>query len=182
MPRATQHVPAADRTPGQVVDTLILTFAQRAAQRGFLFGVNGTCVELDFAEPVRLRTDDALMLDDGGFVEVVAEAEPLLEARAADAAALARLAWHLGDRHVPIEVMSNRLRVRRDPAIEKLLQALDAKVTAIEAPFEAEDGAYAVPGQGHHEQGHHDHAHGQDHGHDHDHEHGHHHGHNHKKS
>ena len=55
------------------------------------------------------------MLDDGGLVEVVADAEPLFEARAADPAALARLAWHLGDRHVPVELKSNRLRVRREP-------------------------------------------------------------------
>ena len=64
----------------------ILSHAQRQAQKGFLFGVKGTCVELDFAEPVRLRTDDALVLDDGGLVEIVAEPEPLIEARAADLA------------------------------------------------------------------------------------------------
>ena len=97
-------LPNGSDTP--VVDTLILPYAQRQAQKGFLFGVKGTCVELDFAEPVRLRTDDALVLDDGGLVEVVAEPEPLIEARAADLPALARLAWHLGDRHVPVQVWS----------------------------------------------------------------------------
>lgn len=186
MPRAMQHVLAANRTPGRVADTLILTYAQRTAQRGFLFGVNGTCIELDFAEAVRLRTDDALLLDDGGFAEVVAEAEPLFEVRAADPAALARLAWHLGDRHVPIEVKPNRLRLRRDPGIEKLLQTLGAKVAAIEAPFEPDDDD--VLGQDHHahdhhSHDHHDHAHdhhGHDHHHhDHAHDHGHHHDHGH---
>ena len=128
MPRATSVQPAADRKGGKVVDTLILPFAQRQVKQGFLFGVKGTCVELDLAEPARLRTDDALLLDDGSLVEVVAEAEPLIEARAADLPGLARLAWHLGDRHVPVQVLERRLRLARDPAIEALLESLGAKL------------------------------------------------------
>ena len=186
MPRATRVLRAAERRDTSAVDTLILPHAQRQAQKGFLFGVKGTCVEIDFAEPVRLRTDDALVLDDGGLVEIVAEPEPLIEARAADLPALARLAWHLGDRHVPVQVLERRLRLKSDPAIETLLQSLGAKVVAIDAPFEPEGGAYdaAVGDHGHdrhhHDHGHdhhdHGHAHGHDHGHDHDHthDHGHH--------
>src|SRR4029077_1550534 len=119
MPRAVSIVRAANRQASPVVDTLILPQAQRPLQQGFVFGVKGTCVELDFPEPVRLYTDDALALDVGGVVEVVAEAEPLIEARAADLAALARLAWHLGDRHVPVQVLDRKLRLRRDAAIEE---------------------------------------------------------------
>ncbi len=202
MPRATRVLHAAERRDTASVDTLILTHAQRQAQKGFLFGVKGTCVELDFAETVRLRTDDALVLDDGGLVEIVAEPEPLIEARANDLASLARLAWHLGDRHVPIQVLERRLRLKRDPATETLLESLGAKVTAIEAPFEPEGGAYDAPAADHdhahhghdHEHGHghdhhhghaHDHAHKHDHGHDHHHEHdehcGHDHTHDHKR-
>jgi len=109
-------------------------------------------------EPVRLRTDDLLVLDDGTLVEVVAAPEPLIEARVADVAALARLAWYLGDRHV--QVLANRIRAQRDPAIEALLKSLGAKLTMIEAPFEPEGGAYAS-------------SHGHSHDHDHDHAHGH---------
>lgn len=186
MPRATRVLAATDRQGARVVDTLILPFAQRQAQKGFLFGVKGTCVELDLPEPVRLRTDDALVLEDGAVVEVVAEAEPLIEARAADLAMLARLAWHLGDRHVPVQVLERRLRLRRDPAIETLLENLGAKVIAIDAPFEPEGGAYeaAASGHDHHDHGHdhyHDHHHGHDHAHDHGHGHGHHH-HDHKRN
>lgn len=184
MPRATRVLPASERRDGAVVDTLILPYAQRQAQKGFLFGVKGTCVELDFAEPVRLRTDDALVLEEGGLVEVVAEPEPLIEARAADLPGLARLAWHLGDRHVPVQVLERRLRLRRDPAIETLLEGLGAKLTAIDAPFEPEGGAYAAaPGEhhhhdhDHHHHDHHHHGHGHDHGHDH---HDHNHSHDHK--
>ena len=179
MPRATRVLHAAERRDTPVVDTLILPHAQRQAQKGFLFGVKGTCVELDFAEPVRLRTDDALVLDDGGLVEIVAEPEPLIEARAADLPALARLAWHLGDRHVPVQVLERRLRLKRDPAIEALLQSLGAKVVAIEAPFEPEGGAYAAPADDHHHHDHQDHDHRSRprswHDHDHDHGHDHHH-------
>jgi urease accessory protein len=198
MPRATRVVTAAERKDAPVTDTLILPHAQRQAQKGFLFGIKGTCVELDFAEPVRLRTDDALMLDDGGLIEVVAEPEPLVEVRAADLPSLARLAWHLGDRHVPIQVFERKLRLKRDPAIEAMLGSLGAKVALIEAPFEPEGGAYEAAADGHHHHehgddrghdhghvhsdacGHQDHHHGHDeHSHDHSHDHDHHHGHSH---
>jgi urease accessory protein len=175
MPRATSVLRVAERHDRSVVDTLILSHAQRQAQKGFLFGVKGTCVELDFAEAVRLRTDDALLLDTGGLVEVVAEPEPLIEVRAADLASLARLAWHLGDRHVPVQVLERRLRLKRDPAIETLLQSLGAKVVAIDAPFEPEGGAYEASAGGHDHHHDHDHDHGHaHHGHDHHHDHHHH--------
>ena len=183
MPRATRVVHAAERLDTPAIDTLILPYAQRLAQKGFVFGIKGTCVELDFAEAVRLRTDDALVLDDGGLVEIVAEPEPLIEARAADLPALARLAWHLGDRHVPVQVLERRLRLKPDPTIETLLQSLGAKVVLIDAPFEPEGGAYdaAVGDHGHdhhHHDGHHHHDHGHAHGHDHGHhDHAHDHGH-----
>ena len=178
MPRATRVVTAAERRDADApaADTLILPHAQRQAHKGFLFGIKGTCVELDFADPVRLRTDDALVLDDGGLIEVVAEPEPLVEVRAADLPSLARLAWHLGDRHVPVQVFERKLRLKRDPAIETMLASLGAKVTAIEAPFEPEGGAYeAAAGGDHHHHDHgHAHSHAQSHAHaHHDHRHGH---------
>jgi urease accessory protein len=189
MPRATRVLNAAERPDTPAVDTLILTHAQRQAQKGFLFGTKGICVELDLPEAVRLRTDDALVLDDGGLVEIVAEPEPLIEARAADLPSLARLAWHLGDRHVPVQILERRLRLKRDPAVEALLESLGAKVTAIEAPFEPEGGAYDAVSDDHGHHHHHDHRHGHDHGHDHthghdhddhDHKHDHDHGHDHQ--
>jgi urease accessory protein len=187
MPRATSVQPAAQRKGGNVIDTLILPYAQRQVKQGFAFGVKGICVEIDLAEPARLRTDDALVLDNGELIEIVAEAEPLIEVRAHDFAALARLAWHLGDRHVPVQILERRLRLTRDPAIETLLQSLGAKTALIDAPFEPEGGAYEAAqahgqdhhhGHDHHRHGHHSHDHGHDH-HDHDHGHGHHHGHDH---
>jgi urease accessory protein len=115
-----------------------------------------------------LRTDDLPLLDDGGLVEVAAAPEPLIEARAANVAALSRLAWYLGDSHVPVQVLPNRIRARRDAAVEDLLKSLGAKVAMIESPFEPEGGAYASS----HGHGHHDHDHANDH---HGHSHGRHH-------
>ncbi|MBV8753414.1 MAG: urease accessory protein UreE [Hyphomicrobiales bacterium] len=169
MPRVVKIVADGVADGKAIVDTVILTPEQRRAPRGSVTGVNGTRLTFDLAAPVALRAGDFLQLDDGNLIEVVAEPEPLIEARAKDLTALARLAWHLGDRHVPVQLFANRLRVRRDPAIEALLARLGAKIAAIEAPFDPEGGAYMhTHAHGH---GHHDH----DHAHDHDHVHGHHH-------
>src|SRR5436305_13048161 len=140
MRRVVRVVAASQRAP---IDTVILKAHQRRVQTGHLTGVNGTLIGVMLPEPVLLRNSDALELDDGSIVEVVIEPEPLVEVRGNDLTHLARLAWHLGDRHVPVQVLSNRLRMRRDPALEALLQNLGARLTAIEAPFDSEGGAYA---------------------------------------
>src|SRR6185437_3850102 len=102
-------------------------------------GLKGGRFEIALAQATRLRTDDALLLEDGSLVEVVAAPEPLIEARAGsvagNVAGLARLAWHLGDRHIPVQMLPNRIRARREPGVENLLASLGAKVTSIEAPF-----------------------------------------------
>jgi urease accessory protein len=173
MPRITSVLAGEGVDAGRVVDTTILSFAARRAERGSLTGLSGTHYELDLPAPVTLRMGDLLVLDSGGLVEVVAEAEPLIEVRAKDLEALARLAWHLGDRHVPVEILTNRLRLRRDPAIETLLSALGARLVAIEAPFNPEGGAYLVATPGALGQDDHRHHHDQHYGHDHPHDHGH---------
>ena len=162
MPRATRVLAAAEPRDRPLVDTVILDYAQRGAQKLSIIGVKGGAVEIDLPAPRRLRTDDLLLLEDGALVEVVAAPEPLIEARAANVSSLARLAWHLGDRHVPVQLLPNRIRARRDGAIEALLVSLGAKVALIEAPFEPEGGAYDLSrGHGHahhaHDHDHHDH-------------------------
>jgi urease accessory protein len=162
MPRAARVIAAADRRERPVIDTLILDYAQRSAGAFDATGLKGGAFDLALSEPGRLRTDDVLELDDGTCVEIVAAPEPLIEARAADLAGLMRLAYHLGDRHVPVQVLPNRIRVQRRAELEGLLQSLGAKLAMIEAPFEPEGGAYAAS-HGH------DHHHGDDHTHDHGH-------------
>lgn len=161
MLRATSVINAAHRHGRPVADTVFLDYAQRSAEKVTVTGAKGTVFDIDLHMPVRLRTDDLLLLDDGTLVEVVAAPEPLIEARASDLAGLSRLAWHLGDRHIPVQVLTNRVRARRDAAVETLLTSLGAKVTMIDAPFEPEGGAYALSQA--HDHGHHGHAH-----HDHD--------------
>ena len=158
-----------DRVP---VDSVILSSGQRRMQTAHLTGVNGISIGVMLPEPVLLRSGDLLELDDGSVVDVVAEPEPLVEVRGNDLTHLARLAWHLGDRHVPVQILANRLRMRRDAALEALLSSLGGRLAVIEAPFDPESGAYATQAA-HHEH----HAHGHDHcGHDHghnEHDHGH---------
>jgi urease accessory protein len=168
MPRAIRVLAAGEREDRPVVDTVILDYAQRSAQKITVTGVRGGTYEIDLAEPARLHTDDLLVLDGGGLVEVVAAPEPLIEARAADLASLARLAWHLGDRHMLAQLLPSRIRARREASIERLLTSLGAKLALIEAPFEPEGGAYAASHSHAHDHAHdhHGHAHGH---HDHDH-------------
>ena len=131
-------------------------------------GVRGLGFLLDLPEAVALRGGDGLKLDDGRIVEVVAAPEPLAEIRAAEAAALVRIAWHFGNRHLPTELLKKSLRIRRDPVIEEMARGLGAQVVAIDAPFNPEGGAYVRgPADSHG----HDHDH-----HDHDRDHAHHHG------
>jgi len=140
MPRATKILRAGEARPRGAADTLILDFDQRHAKQGFFFTGKGACIEFDFAEPPMLATDDALVLDDGGLIDIVADSEALIEARIPDPAVLARTAWQLGNRHVPVQVFANRLRLRRNAGIEALLAGLGAKLTPLVAPF-APDGA-----------------------------------------
>jgi urease accessory protein len=158
MPRAARVIAAADRRGREIADALILDYAKRSAGAFSVTGLRGGAFDIALDEPRRLRTDDLLELEDGTLLEVVAAPEPLIEARAVDLAGLMRLAYHLGDRHVPVEVLANRVRVRREPALETLLRSLGAKLLTIEAPFEPEGGAYAGS-HGHH----HDHGHGHGH-------------------
>jgi len=160
----------AGQWSGAPVDTVVLDFDERYRRRFAMTGVRGLGFLLDLPEAVMLRAGDGLKLEDGGVVEVVAAPEPLAEIRAADSAALTRVAWHLGNRHLPTELTKRSLRIRRDPVIEDMARGLGATVVAIEAPFNPEGGAYVRAAGGHD----HDHAHGDDDGHHHDHDHDHH--------
>ena len=176
MLRVVRVVRPAEGEGAPAIDSVILKPDQRRVQTAHLTGVKGTAIGLMLLEPVMLRMGDAFEMDDGSLVEVVIEAEPLVEVRGNDLTHLARLAWHLGDRHVPVQVLANRLRMRRDDSLEALLKNLGARLTPIEAPFDPEGGAYTQAAQHHH-------AHGHDHDHDHDHDCGHahhHHHHDHK--
>jgi urease accessory protein len=86
-----------------------------------------------------LRGGDRVLASDGRVFEVVSAPERLLHI---EAASLARIAWHLGNRHVPVQVGDGFLRIAEDHVLEKMLLTLGATVTSVEAPFEPEGGAY----------------------------------------
>ena len=106
-------------------------------------GTRGLEFLLDLENAVALRGGDALVLEDGRLVEVVAAPEPLLEIQGSDPHHLIRVAWHLGNRHLPTQIMPKGLRIRRDHVIEAMVKGLGARVVEIEAPFDPEGGAYA---------------------------------------
>jgi len=172
MPR-TQRILHEGEPRGEIADTLLLKFDDRRRQQGFVFGGKGTCVEFDFPEPPRLRTDDLLVLDDGRLAEVVADSEPLIELRAKDFAALARLVLTLGNRHVPVQILANRIRLQKLPEIEALVAEHGLAGVEVTAPFEPDDDPHGHAHDHGHHHAHHDHEHGHGH-HHHDHEHGHH--------
>lgn len=149
-------------------DSIVLDYDDRHRRRMAMTGTHGVSFLLDLPEATWLRSGDALVLEDGRLIEVVAAPEPLLEIRCADPLHLARVAWHLGNRHLPSQIMPKAIRIRRDHVIADMARGLGAQVREIEAPFDPEGGAYAEGAGGHHHgHGHsHDHHH---HGHDHDH-------------
>jgi urease accessory protein len=152
-------------------DTVVLDFDDRHRRRMAMAGTRGFEFLLDLENAVALRGGDALVLDDGRLIEVVAAPEPLVEIRGSDPHHLIRVAWHLGNRHLPTQIVGKGLRIRRDHVIEAMVKGLGARVIEIEAPFDPEGGAYAGGDHGH---AHDDHAHDHHAGHDHSHDHGHH--------
>src|SRR5258707_13892564 len=176
MIRATR-VLGPHRWTQSAADTVVLDFDDRHRRRMAMTGTRGLEFLLDLENAVALRGGDALVLEDGRLIEVVAAAEPLVEIRGADPHHLIRVAWHLGNRHLPTQIMSRGLRIRRDHVIEEMVRGLGARVIEIEAPFDPEGGAYATGGHGardghghdHHDPAPHDPA-----GHDHSHDHRHH--------
>ena len=147
MIRATQISPQ-HRWTQPPADTIVLDFDDRHRRRMAMTGTRGLEFLLDLENAVALRGGDALVLDDGRLIEVVAAPEPLLEIRVADPHHLVRVAWHLGNRHLPTQIVGKGLRIRRDHVIEAMVKGLGARVIEIEAPFDPEGGAYAGGGHG----------------------------------
>ena len=168
--------------------TLTLDFDARRKSRLAATLDNGEEVALVLPRGTVLRDGDVLVAQDGGLVRVVAAAEAVLMVRARDVLTLTRAAYHLGNRHTPVEVGSDYLKLEFDPVLADMLKRVGAMVEQVTAPFQPESGAYG----GGHKHGHDEtfaedyalaqqvfgehHGHDHSHGHEHDHEHGHGHG------
>jgi urease accessory protein len=147
---------------------LRLPFEQRQKSRLKTQLVSGEDVALMLPRGEILRGGDLVTASDGRVFEVVAEPEKLLHI---ESDALAKLAYHLGNRHVPVQVGQGFLRIAADHVLEEMVKKLGAKVTQVEAPFEPEAGAYAGGHHQHDEMGHGGKIHEHHHDHDHDHKH-----------
>lgn len=158
MIRAVRREPQGSRQ-GLIEDQVTLDFDGRHRRRIVLTGSNGLEFLLDLPQAERLRHGDALLLEDGRRVRVVAAPEPLAEITAPSADALVRIAWHLGNRHLPVMLAEGRILIRQDHVIEQMVQGLGATVVCVDAPFDPESGAYADGTHGHHHHGDNDHQH-----------------------
>ena len=145
MKRAGEIKAAGEWNDASAVDCVALDAHERHRRRIVLTGERGMTFLLDLPHATALRDGDGLVLDDGAMVRVNGRPESLVEIAAANGRELARLAWHIGNRHIDVQIAGDRLRIRRDHVIEDMLRGLGARLTPIEAPFDPESGAY-----GHH--------------------------------
>lgn len=138
--------------PDAATETLTLNFDARTKSRLRTRLASGEEVGLFLERGTLLRGGDRLQAADGRIIVVESAPEALLEARCANARELTRAAYHLGNRHVAVEVRDGALRIQADHVLETMLRGLGAEVSALTAPFEPEAGAYA-PGHHHAERG-----------------------------
>lgn len=188
MLKIDKHLPAPHGIAAVLVrraPKLVLPFGERSKSRLRAVLDTGEEAALFLPRGTVLRGGDLLVAEDGTFVEVLAAPESVLEVRAADPHALMRAAYHLGNRHTPVEVGRDYLRLEYDAVLADMLGRLGVTVARAELPFEPEAGAYG----GGHKHGHdatfaedyaaaqavfhehHDHDHGHGHSHDHGHDH-----------
>lgn len=156
MTLASHEIKPAGDWSGVALDTVTLDFDARFRRRVMLTCDSGRKVLLDLAETTVLNEGDGLVTEEG-IIEVKAAPEKLAEIRTKDAPHLMRIAWHLGNRHLPTELHDDCIRIRDDHVIVDMVKKLGADVEIIDAPFNPEGGAYG-----------HGRTHGHDHGHTHD--------------
>jgi urease accessory protein len=162
--RAAHVLPVGSWDKGRERGTATLDWDERHRRRRRLTSDQGESFLLDLAEVARLADGDGLALEDGSVIRVVAKPESVLEIRAG-AAGLPRLAYHLGNRHLAIQIFPDRLVIRDDAVIAAMVEGLGGAALRREAPFDPEPGAYGGHSHRHHED---DHSHGHAHGHVHD--------------
>jgi urease accessory protein len=151
MQSASIHRPAGYWPKEKAVGTLTLDFDARHRRRIRLTADDGEDVLLDLPETVAMADGDGLRLDDGRWLKVQAAPEDIVEVRHKDLVQLMRLAWHLGNRHLPTEIQGEVLLIRPDHVIEDMLRGFGANLLKVQAAFQPEGGAY---GHGHHHQPH----------------------------
>jgi urease accessory protein len=159
MRRAVSHHRAGDWAADKEMASVTLPFEERHRRRVRLTDDAGEPFLLDLEHAVMLGDGDGLALEGGGVIAVRAAEEAVYDIRCRDSVHAARVAWHIGNRHTPLQVLPDGgLRMLRDHVLRDMVEGLGAEVTETVAPFAPESGAYASS-----------HGHGHAHGHGHSH-------------
>jgi urease accessory protein len=162
MRRATKVLSPGTWDAKESAGSVSLTFDDRYRRRTSLSDTAGNAFLLDLEKPRVLQHGEGLALSDGGVIAVIAADEPVADIHTHSVAATARIAWHIGNRHIPVQVLADgSLRIRDDHVLVEMIEGLGAHVHRRQAPFSPEGGAYS-------EEAKHAHHHHHD-GHDHDH-------------
>ncbi|HAT1620246.1 TPA: urease accessory protein UreE [Raoultella planticola] len=163
-------------SPGKLTASLTLPIDVRVKSRIKVTLNDGREAGLLLPRGLLLRGGDVLSNEDGSeFVQIIAADEGVSVVHCDDPFTLAKACYHLGNRHVPLQIMPGELRYHHDHVLDDMLRQFGLEVTFAHLPFEPEAGAYASESHGHS----HGHSHSHSHSHSHEHDHDHHHGHSH---
>ncbi len=150
MRRATQVISAGEWIERDVQGSVTLAFDDRHRRRIRLTDDGGDIFLLDLVEVARIADGDGLALEGGGILKVLAADEDVTDINCKGLNETARIAWHLGNRHTPVQVLvTGGLRIRHDHVLAEMVEGLGATVEHKQAPFEPEAGAYSGGGHGH---------------------------------
>jgi urease accessory protein len=140
--RAIEHRRHGDWPETGAVDSVTLDYDSRHRRRIVLMTDGQAQLLLDLPKAVAMAHGDGLLLEDGRWLRVRAAPEALVEIRAEDATQLARIAWHIGNRHFPAQILDGAIRIRPDHVMEAMILGQGGALTRLEAPFQPEGGAY----------------------------------------
>jgi urease accessory protein len=143
--RVEKILPAGSWDTTREIDCVLIDYDRRFRRRIVLTTVSGAEVLIDLPQAIRLRDGDGLLAS-SGVVRVCAQAEDLMEIHAHEQGDLIRIAWHLGNRHLPMQLRDDRIRIRADHVIGDMVTGLGGHVDLIQAPFDPEAGAYSAGG------------------------------------
>ena len=150
MRRCTTTADSGSWPAERAVGSVTLEFDMRHRRRFRMTDDAGDTFLLDLHAATVLRDGDGLVLEDGGIIRVHAAAEAVLDICCATAAETARVAWHIGNRHTPVQVLADgTLRIHDDHVLAGMIETLGAGATRRSAPFDPEPGAYAGVEKGH---------------------------------
>lgn len=148
--RSTVIVPSGEAAAIAVQGTVSLSHDERHVRRKLLHFHNGDSIMLDLKQAVMLADGDVLAAESGEYFRVRAAVEPLYEAKGRNTLHLLELVWHLGNRHLAVEIFPDRVTLLRDHVIADMLKGLGAAVREVEAPFQPLHGAYHDHSHKHH--------------------------------